>query len=89
MPPCPLTPWLSKEFCIVPVCPQPALCKGTDTKGGYHLAIYLFMCIYVYMYMKYVHACILMHDYRVHVSRGLCYGMPVAVRVQLQMLVLV
>lgn len=63
------------------MCPQPALCKGTHTKSGYHLAIYLF--IYLYMYMKCVHACILMHDCRVHVSQGLCYGMPVAVGVQL------
>lgn len=81
MPPCPLTPWLSKEFCIGPqfLCVLSRLyVKARILKVG---AILLF--IYLYMYMKCVHACILMHDCRVHVSQGLCYGMPVAVGVQL------
>lgn len=51
--------------------------------GAILLCIYLLKITYVYMYMKCVHACILMHDSRVHVSQGLCYGMPVAVREQL------
>ena len=91
MPPCPLTPWLSKEFCIGPqflcVLSRLYVKAGILKVGTILLFIYLF--IYLYMYMKCVHACILMHDYRVHVSQDLCYGMPVAVRVQLQMLVLV
>lgn len=69
------------------MCPQLALWKGTDTKNGCQLVLYLF--IYVYMYMKCVRACILMHDCRADVSQGLCYGMPVEVREQLQVLVLV